>query len=363
MVNEYHPPLLPPAFDDESKAILKQLAAAHRYLAELKGISKTIPNQEILITTLALQEAKDSSAVENIITTQDDLFKGELTDYPINPSAKEVRDYAVALRTGFELVRTTGRLTTNQIIEIHRELAKNDAGVRKLPGTALRNQHGETVYIPPQSGQEILNLLANLERYLNDDTFSSTDPLVKMAVMHFQFETIHPFYDGNGRTGRILNVLYLVLAGLLDIPVVYLSRYIVQRKAEYYQLLQQVREDGAWEAWVLFMLTGVEQTSRQTITLVQQMERIMRDYKHRIRTEFKFYSQELLNNLFFHPYTKIEFLQQDLAITRHTAAKYLDQLADAGLLKKAKMGRANYYMNVALTELLANIPSLDAGER
>jgi len=360
MVNDYHPQLLPPDFDAESKEILRRLAGAHRYLAELKGISQTIPNQGILINTLSLQEAKDSSAVENIITTHDDLFKEELGEYITSASAKEVRDYASALRKGFALVKTTGLLTTNLIIAIYQEVKKTDAGIRKLPGTELQNdQTGETIYVPPQDYQTIISLLTNLEQYINDDALSHADPLVKMAVIHFQFETIHPFFDGNGRTGRIVNVLYLVLKGLLDIPVLYLSRYLIQQKADYYRLLQQVRDEQAWEEWVLFMLTGIEQTSRQTITLIQQMGRIMLDYKHRIRHDFpKLYSQDLLNNLFFHPYTKIEFLMNDLRISRPTAAKYLDELARAGFLQKARMGKSNFYINTALFSLLANIPAL-----
>ncbi len=310
-----------------AKKILKKLAIAHRYLAELKGVSLTIPNQGILINTLALQEAKDSSAIENIITTHDDLFKEELGEVPSNAAAKEVRDYASALRKGFDLVSRNGLITTNHIIEIYREVKKTDAGIRKIPGTELRNDlTGETVYVPPQQYQTIIALLTDLEKYINDDEISNADPLVKLAIIHYQFESIHPFTDGNGRTGRILNILYLVLKGLLDIPVLYLSRYIIQHKSDYYRLLQQVREQDSWEAWVLFMLTGVEQTSRQTITLVQEIGKMMMDYKHRIRNDFpKLYSQDLLNNLFYHPYTKIDFLVDDLGVTRQTASKYLDE--------------------------------------
>lgn len=356
----YQPKYLPPTFDHESNNILKKLASAHRYLAELKGVSQTIPNQGILINTLSLQEAKDSSAVENIITTHDDLFKEELGDYVTSASAKEVRDYASALRRGFACVKATGLITSNHIISVYQEVKKTDADFRKLPGTELQNdQTHQTIYIPPQEHEKIVALMTNLEQYINDDALSAANPLVKMAVMHFQFESIHPFSDGNGRVGRILNVLYLVLKGLLDIPVLYLSRYIIQNKGDYYRLLQQVRETDSWEEWVLFMLTGIEQTSRQTITLVQQIRDMMQDYKHRIRQECpKFYSQELLNNLFYHPYTKIEFLVNDLRISRQTAAKYLDELAQAGLLRKEKLGKTNYYINMALFGLLANIPPI-----
>jgi Fic family protein len=178
------------------------------------------------------------------------------------------------------------------------------------------------------------------------------DPLVKMAVIHYQFESIHPFYDGNGRTGRIINILYLVIKGLLDIPVLYLSRYIIGHKADYYRLLQSVRKSGEWETWVLYVLNGVEETSRDTITLIQDIKSVMFDYKHRIRNSFKFYSQDLINNLFRHPYTKIDFLKDEIDVNRHTATKYPDDLAEAGFLKKERLGRSSYYVNTALFEIL-----------
>lgn len=248
---------------------MKKLAAARSALAELKGISKTIPNEGILLNTLPLQEAKDSSAVENIITTHDELFKAALqTGGMKSQAAKEVSNYAAALRLGFGLVQQYGFLSVNHLAQIQAELEQNNAGYRRLPGTTLKNQLGEVVYIPPQDPADIMRLMSNLEAYLNDDTLSDADPLVKMAVLHLQFESIHPFYDGNGRTGRILNILYLVLKGLLDIPVLYLSRYLIRYKADYYYHLQQVRDTGNWEPWLLYMLDGVEQTARETITLV-----------------------------------------------------------------------------------------------
>lgn len=357
---EFHLSNLPPSANLESVPVLKKVAQAHRFLAELKGVSGTIPNQGILINTLALQEAKDSSAIENIITTHDELFQEELfADVASNAAAKEVRRYAVALKTGFELVRKTQLLTNAHIVQIQAELEGHNTGFRKLPGTKLKNdQTGETVYTPPQDHDEIVRLMGNLERFINDDTVSAIDPLVKMAVAHYQFESIHPFYDGNGRTGRIINILYLVQKGLLNIPVLYLSRYIIQRKGEYYRLLQAVREHGAWEAWVLYMLDGVEQTARQTIGIVQGIGKAMLDYKHRIRAGQRFYSQDLLNNLFSHPYTKIEFLMRDLGVSRITATKYLDALAVAGFLRKKKMGRSNYYINTVLFDLLTKVPEV-----
>lgn len=347
---------LPPSNDLETKAILKKATSAHRYLAELKGISESIPNQGILINTLALQEAKDSSAVENIITTNDDLYReGLFPEYTTNASAKEVHNYAAALRTGFAQVQKNNLLTTNHILEIQAVLENNNAGLRKLPGTDLKNiQTGEIVYTPPQNYADIVALMNNLERFINDEDFYAADALVKMAMIHYQFESIHPFYDGNGRTGRIINVLYLVQKQLLNIPVLYLSRYIVRTKTDYYRLLQHVRDTGDWETWILYMLEGIEQTSRQTIGIVQAIGTALLDYKHRIRDMHKFYSQDLINNLFYHPYTKIEFLQKSLNVTRVTATKYLDLLTQDGFLTKKKIGRSNYYVNNALFKILTD---------
>jgi Fic family protein len=210
------------------------------------------------------------------------------------------------------------------------------------------------VYTPPQEPAEIVVLMGALERFINDASLFDADPLVKMALIHHQFESIHPFYDGNGRTGRIINVLYLVKEGLLDIPVLYLSQHIVRTKARYYDLLQRVRTEGVWEEWVLYMLEGVELTAGHTLQTVQSIKAALMDYKHRIRAGHKFYSQDLINNLFSHPYTKIDFLQRDLDVSRMTATRYLDALADDGFLHKQKIGRGNYYVNVALSEILRN---------
>lgn len=354
---KYIPKLLPLSEESEfeTKAILKKAAAAHRYLAELKGVVASIPNQAILIDTLVLQEAKDSSAVENIITSHDDLYKAELFAKDMkSPAVKEVQEYATALKQGFDQVRRQGLIRLGDILDIQQTIERNRAGLRKLPGTELKNQRtGEVVYTPPQDPKEIENLMSNLIAYINDDELSHLDPLVKMAILHFQFETIHPFYDGNGRTGRILNILYLVVQKLLDLPILYLSRYIIHYKSDYYRTLQRVRDENDWEAWLLYMLEGVEQTAKQTIYLIQEIKKLMMDYKHRIRNQLpKLYSQDLLNNLFRHPYTKIEFVMNDLQITRLTAAKYLEQLVTHGFVQKQKFGRSNYYINAPLCELL-----------
>ncbi|MFA5170060.1 MAG: Fic family protein [Sulfuriferula sp.] len=337
----------------DTPVILKKLASSSRRLAELKGIAGSIPNQGILINTLGLQEAKDSSEIENIITTHDELFKDDvLPEAFANPTAKEVLRYRQALRVGFEQVKRSGLLTANHIIEIQSELERNNAGFRKLPGTALKDGNGNTIYTPPQDPEEIMDLMSNLVRFINDAELFAVDPLIKMALIHHQFESIHPFYDGNGRTGRILNVLYLVKEGLLDIPVLYLSSHIVRTKADYYRLLQTVRVEDRWEDWVLYMLEAVEQTAVQTIATIQAIKAALQDYKHRIRADYKFYSQDLINNLFTHPYTKIEFVQRDLQVSRITATKYLEALTEGGFVQKQKMGRGNYYINVALNAIL-----------
>jgi Fic family protein len=336
----------------ETSAILKRLAAASRQLAELKGVAASIPHQGILINTLGMQEAKDSSAIENIVTTHDELFRDDVFPEEVgSAAAKEVLRYRQALRVGFHAVGTTGLLTNNHILQIQAELERNDAGFRRLPGTALKDGAGCIVYTPPEPDR-VIGLMSDLERFINDDALFEADPLIKMALIHHQFESIHPFYDGNGRTGRIINVLYLVKQGLLEIPVLYLSRYIVRSKADYYRLLQAVRDEDAWEEWVLYVLTAVEQTAREAITTIGAIRVALMDYKHRIRAGYRFYSQDLINNLFTHPYTKIQFVEEDLGVGRLTAAKYLDALAEGGFLLKRKVGRSNYYINIALNAIL-----------
>lgn len=345
---------LPLTIDVETKAVLKSLPSAHAALAELKGIASTIPNQIILVNTLGLQEAKDSSAIENIITTHDELYKSELNlDSFKSLEAKEVQNYISALNKGFELIKTKGFITNNIIIEIQRELEGNSAGFRKLPGTALKNSStGETIYTPPQDINEINSLMKNLEKFINDPSMSDYDPIVKMAIIHYQFESIHPFYDGNGRTGRIINILYLIIEKLQNLPILYLSNYIIQNKADYYRLLQELRDNENWEEWLLFMIHGIEKTSRETIELIIQIKELMMEYKHKLRNNYKFYSQDLLNNLFKHPYTKIEFIVTDLNVSRITAANYLNKLAEDGILKKERIGTGNYYINEKLFNLL-----------
>ncbi len=344
----------PPSNTFESVEVLKKLAQAHRYLAELKGLARSIPNEGILIDTLTLQEAKDSSEVENIVTTHDELFKASVGDLRGTPAAKEVRDYSAALKLGFSKVRSTGVLRLNDILEIQANIKHNNAGLRRLPGTTLKNaDSGEIVYEPPQDPRDIERLMAELVDYINAPANSDLDPLIRMALMHHQFESIHPFYDGNGRVGRILNILYLVMHQLLDIPILYLSRHITSNKNEYYRLLQLVREAGSWDEWVIYILDGVESTAKETIDLVQEIKIQMMSTKRKIRNDApKIYSQDLMNNLFRHPYTRIAYLMKDVGVTRVTATKYLEELVAKGILDKQRIGRDNYYINVALCEAL-----------
>ncbi len=346
---------LPLDWDIETKTILKSLPSAHAALAELKGIASTMPNQSILINTLGLLEAKDSSAIENIITTHDDLYKSELNlDSYKSLNAKEVQNYIAATKTGFDLISKTGLLTNQIVLKIQEILEGNKAGFRKLSGTTLKNTWtGEIIYTPPQDPEEIKDLMANLGKFINDKEACDFDPIVKMAIIHYQFESIHPFYDGNGRTGRIINILYLIQEKLQDLPILYLSNYIIKNKSDYYRLLQEVRTKNNWEEWLLFMIKAVNQTSRETIDLIIKIREQMMNYKHILRDNYKFYSQDLLNNLFKHPYTKIEFIKRDLNVSRITAANYLNQLADDKLLTKKKLGTANYYINNPLFKLLS----------
>lgn len=348
-------PVLPNLGDIESKAVLKRLVTAHQALAELKGVAAGMPNQSILVSTLALQEAKDSSAIENIITTHDELYRSDSASrHFVTLAAKEVYNYAEALQAGFERVRSTGLLTCNDILAVQAGIEENSAGYRRLPGTALKNeQTGAVVYTPPQQPEDIIALMSNLERFVNEPELCDWDPLTKMAVIHHQFESIHPFYDGNGRTGRVINILYLVQQGLLDTPVLYLSRYINQHKADYYRLLQEVRDTQNWEPWLLFMLDGVSQTARQTTRLIGEIKELMQTYKHRLRSELpKIYSQDLINNLFRHPYTKIEFVEAELMVHRNTATKYLHELVRLGMLTRIKLGKENFYLNDRLFDCL-----------
>jgi Fic family protein len=358
---DYNIPTLPLPFELENKEVLKQAMRANRSLAELKGLVHSIPNESILINTLTLQEAKDSSEVENIVTTQDDLYRFDLKVEKLenSPASKEVFKYREAIQVGFEEIKKHSLLTNNLIQKIQATLVGNTAGFRKVPGTELRNNKQEIIYRPPQDWLDVERHMTNLERFLNTPNLTDIDPLVRLAIIHHQFESIHPFYDGNGRTGRIICVLFLVANDLLDLPILYLSRYITKNKQEYYRLLQNVRDSGGaivdWQAWILYMLKGIEETSNHTILIVSGIKELMYEYKKVLRFEFgKTYKHDLLNHLFYHPYTKIEHMSEAMHVKRITASKYLNRIVKLGLLTPEKIGRNKYYINTKLVNLLVN---------
>ena len=351
-------PLLPPATELETRAVLKQAIAANRMLANLRGLAAQIPNQGVLINSIVLQEARLSSEIEDIVTTNDELYRADAdADGKTDQRTKEVLRYRQALNHGCrELQGQQGQqgrpLSTNLFIEIVQIIKEVEFGIRKVPGTALKNERGEVVYTPPVGEAVIRDKLGNLEQFMHAQ--DELDPLVKMAVMHYQFEAIHPFEDGNGRTGRILNLLYLVDQGLLDIPVLFLSRYIMANKPAYYEGLRRVTEAQDWENWILFMLRAVESTAQQTFEQVTRIRCLMEEVRGQVQTQAPaIYSKDLVEAIFAHPYTKIQFLVDAGIAKRQTASTYLQTLAGLGLLRASKQGREMYYANDALfAELL-----------
>ena len=340
-------------YNFKTPRILEELSNASRYLAELKGFANSIPNQHILINAITINEAKDSSAIENIVTTHDSIYK-VLTESGFKESAaKEVVDYRSAIWRGYEIIKEKGFISTNILVELQSMIEPMNYGIRKTPGTNLVNSvTGEIIYTPPQIESEIRDLLKNLENYINNFE-DETDPLIKMAMIHYQFESIHPFYDGNGRTGRILNVLYLVLSGLLDSPILYLSNYINKNKSDYYRLFNEFREKNNYEDWIIYILKGIQETSKNTIDLIKMIQEEMELYRNKFREELpKVYSDELLDALFFEVYTKINYIESKCGVTRHTAASYLNHLVDKGLLDYEKVGRESIYKNTRLISLL-----------
>lgn len=355
-MNDFSISPLPPTADIETITILKDLNKASRALGELKGVVKKIPNSQILIDTISLQEAKDSNEIENIVTTDDELYKATIDTLNVTKEAKEAQSYAQALKLGTEIIQQRELLSINDIKKIQAIVSPNHP-LRKIPGTVLKNpKTQEIVYTPPQNFMEIEGLLSNLEVYINDNSFHDVDSIIKMAIIHYQFESIHPFYDGNGRTGRIINMLYLVQQKLLDIPVLYLSSYIIKNKIDYYRLLQEVRIDNNWEEWIIWMLKGVEITAKETIIVVNNIKELMDEYKSKIRAKYKFYSHDLINILFKYPYTKIDFIERKLKIHRNTAGSYLNSLVndEAKFITKIKIGKTNYFVNERLLNILKN---------
>lgn len=340
-------PLLPPAIELETKAVLKQAISANRVLANLRGLAAKIPNQGLLINSIVLQEARLSSEIENIVTTNDELYRAAADpDGKTDPHTKEVLRYREALTFGFKALKDRP-LNTNLFIELVRFIKLVDIGIRAIPGTSLKNELGEVVYTPPVGEKVIRDKLSNLEQFIHAD--DGLDPLVKMAVMHYQFEAIHPFPDGNGRTGRILNLLYLVEQGLLDVPMLFLSRYIIAHRADYYRGLRRVTEEQDWENWLLFMLRAVEVTAQQTYDQVVRILDLMENTRERVQREAEgVYSKDLIEVIFQQPYTKIAFVVDAGIAKRQTASRYLQVLAELGVLREMPIGREKYYINDAL---------------
>lgn len=351
-MNEFIPKELPINIEI-SHYIYKKLISASRTLSELNGFAKIIPNRNILINALVLQEAKDSSEIENIITTHDELFLVKIDESKITQEAKEVQNYELALKKGFDLIKKDKLLLNSHILKIQELLERNNAGFRKQLGTMLKNPNtGEIRHIPPQHYDDIVRLMSNLEKYINDDSLQDFDPLIKMAIIHYQFESIHPFYDGNGRTGRIINILYLVYKGFLDMPILYLSGYIVKNKEKYYDLIQKIHDYNDLEEWIIYMLDGIEQTSKNTIVAIKNIRNLMKKTSKTLQEyDAKIYNKDFIEALFTYPYTKIDFITKKLNITRQTASRYLKICEELKILRCVKLGRINYYVNIELFKL------------
>ncbi|MBA3979871.1 MAG: addiction module protein [Alcanivorax sp.] len=345
------PPLPPARETTETVAILKACIPARAALAELKQAGELIPNQTLLINLLPLLEAKDSSRIENIVTTTDKLFRYSQEDRGADPATREALRYRTALHEGFiQLHRKP--LCTNTAVEICSTLKGANMDIRKVPGTIIGNQAtGETIYTPPCGESVIRDLLANWEHYLHAE--DGVDPLIKLAVSHYQFEAIHPFHDGNGRTGRIINVLYLLEQRLLTLPILYLSRYIVQHKNDYYRLLTEVTRTGDWQAWIIFMLTGVEQVSNWTCAKIAAMRKLMVQTEQHVRDKLpKVYSHDLLQVIFEQPYCRIGNLVEKQIAKRQTASVYLKQLVDIDVLQEQTAGNEKLFLNPRLLRLM-----------
>ena len=349
--------VFPTQINLQTLPILQKLPEARATLGELKGKISSLPNPNILLDTLFLQEALASSEIENIVTTQDEVFQAALFPEVGPVEAKEVARYRDTIRLGYNAWQKNHFISENMLVEMFQLLKNRSDGYRKIPGTVLRNlQTGEDIYAPPQNIQDIEQLMGALVNFINDDSSNELDPLIKMALIHHQFESIHPFQDGNGRIGRILNVLYLTHKGLLDAPILYLSRAINRTKLDYYRLLQEVRQKENWEEWVVYMLEAVTETAKSTLYLVSGIRDLIAEYKMEMRNKLpKIYSQDLLNNLFRHPYTRIDYVAQELDTTRLTARSYLKQLTEHELVNEVKEGRNNYYINTKLVDLLMTV--------
>ncbi len=346
-------PDLPPAADLEHAEILKSALQANRYLAELKGYCHTLPNPELLLNTVVLQESRDSSAIENIVTTQDELYQAILNPFDSLPAnTKEVISYKQAVYSGWEHLKNTGLFTAKLAVKIMQSFKHTKAGYRSLPGTKLKNPAQNKVIYSPPDPQYIESMLAQWEKYINEAP-PSTDPLIVMALMHYQFEAIHPFADGNGRTGRILNVLFLMHNNLLSLPVLYHSKYIIQHKAAYYHGLRRVTQEDAWHPWIIYMLNAVKETAQSTLHLIQEIIALKEETLSMMKNiSQKMPAYELNELIFSYPYIKIRILEEKGIAKRQTASNYLQTLHEKDILKPLRMGKEVYYINYRLMELL-----------
>lgn len=345
-------PLLPPAVEFETAAILKKAISANRALAELKGAVKSIPNQGILVNGIVLQEARLSSEIENIVTTNDELYSAAAdVKSASNPHAKEVLLYRQALWHGFTSLKKKP-LATHLFIELVEIIKEKNIGIRKVPGTKIANSRGEVIYTPPEGESVIRDKLSNLEKFLHAE--DGIDPLIKLALLHYQFEAIHPFVDGNGRTGRIINILFLVEKGLLDSPILFLSHYILRTKSAYYAGLRSVTEQGSWIDWVTYILEAIEITALETQARVTNINTAIDEAKKLVKIKApQIYSKDLIDTIFEHPYCKIRFLEEAQIAKRQAASGYLQKLEEIGVLRSIKKGREHYYINDELVKILS----------
>jgi Fic family protein len=344
-------PLLPPPVDLEGKAVLKQCIASRAALAELKQAAELIPNQAMLINIIPTLEAKDSSEIENIVTTADKLFQyADSSSHQVDATTREALRYRTALYNGFESLAKRP-LCTATAVEICRTIKSSDMDIRRVPGTALANAStGRVIYTPPEGDALLRDLLANWERFLHNQT--DLDPLVRMAVGHYQFEAIHPFTDGNGRTGRVLNSLFLIEQKLLNLPILYLSRYIIANKQDYYRLLQAVTANRQWQEWLLFILRGVEETSRWTLGKIAAIRALEEHTRNYIQTRLpRIYTRELVEVIFTQPYTRISNLVDAGIAKRQSASKYLKELAEIGVLNEKQLGKEKLFVHPRLFDL------------
>lgn len=344
-------PLLPPSVDLEAPSLLKKAILANRKLAELKGAVKSIPNQRILVDGIVLQEAKLSSEIENILTTNDELYRAAAEEQSKDPQAKEILRYREALWQGIKILKKRP-LATNLFVEIVEIIKGKNIGIRRVPGTKIANSKGEVIYTPPEGEAVIREKLSNLEKFMHAE--DGIDPLIKLAVLHYQFEAIHPFADGNGRTGRIINILFLVEKGLLDLPILFLSHYILRTKSNYYSGLREVTEKGNWQNWISYMLDAIDITSTETYERVNKILQAIENAQQLLKSKApKIYSKDLIDVIFNHPYCKIKFIEKAGLAKRQTAAVYLQTLEKIGLLESIKIGREQYYINKKLIKILS----------